>query len=301
MTEIFIKDPNLVNYAMATKYDSHLTPDIITYPHDMSKIPMYEEDGVEIKSLGSGGFGSVISISLKGYSDGVAVKAIPLTEKENDIKMIQEEIAVLTELSDTCTDYIICYYGAIFYPAQKYVYIIIDYDESYISLFDLLEAPYHMGREVQITENVINGLKLIHGMGISHNDIKPENILVNPGTGDIKYIDFGLSCFSKSTACVDRPLSGTQDYIAPERLTDGGIKSLDIDMERLQSADIWALGITLFNLATRRKPNSKFDLSVIVNPGEQQWWQYIIGPMVQVSIFDRMMRVIVRPENLFVG
>ena len=85
---------------------------------------------------------------------------------------------------------------------------------------------------------------------ISHRDIKPENILL--GKYDkVKLCDFGVSEFFKSsTDLVNGATKGTYLFMAPE-MVDPMRKKKSI---HAKAGDIWACGITLFNLLTRQYP-----------------------------------------------
>lgn len=74
--------------------------------------------------------------------------------------------------------------------------------ESPLSLMTMrsmyLIGGVHLNREA-IAKSLIRGLQAMHSYGVVHCDIKPENILVNPYTGETRYIDLGQA-FQMSTA-----------------------------------------------------------------------------------------------------
>jgi eukaryotic-like serine/threonine-protein kinase len=80
---------------------------------------------------------------------------------------------------------------------------------------------------------VANGLDAMHQKGFVHCDIKPNNILFNPG-GLIKLIDLGQSC--KIGTRKER-IQGTPDYIAPEQ-----VRREPLD----QRTDVFNLGATMY-------------------------------------------------------
>jgi serine/threonine protein kinase len=87
---------------------------------------------------------------------------------------------------------------------------------------------------LKLASTLFETLKYIHSKQIAHRDIKAENIMITL-SGDIKIIDFGLS---KS---LREGVVGTLYYLAPE-LFDNSI----YDLELYKKADIWAIGILLY-------------------------------------------------------
>jgi serine/threonine protein kinase len=100
---------------------------------------------------------------------------------------------------------------------------------------------------------VVAGLSYLHHLGIIHRDLKPQNIFLQriPRTKTVvaKLGDFGISKkrHATSSAFSDTGHYGTEDYIAPEvRIASNAFESVKPDVK----SDVWALGITLFNLLT---------------------------------------------------
>jgi serine/threonine protein kinase len=86
-------------------------------------------------------------------------------------------------------------------------------------------------------------VQYLHGQGIAHNDIKPENVLLD-SEGNAKLIDFGFA--KRQEIAGDDEKSGSLIYAAPEILMPGAY--------RPQKADIWSLGILLYVMTTRSCP-----------------------------------------------
>jgi serine/threonine protein kinase len=92
-----------------------------------------------------------------------------------------------------------------------------------------------------------------HALGIVHRDLKPVNLFLaqrSDGTRLVKILDFGISKLSGGPASAQMTrtaaMMGTPYYMSPEQLAS----ARDVDAR----ADIWALGVTLFELLTGELP-----------------------------------------------
>lgn len=99
-----------------------------------------------------------------------------------------------------------------------------------------------------------NGLAAIHANGIIHKDVNPSNIIVNPKTGTLKYIDFGISEHTRELASRKKEardqitgIEGTISYISPEQTGRMG-RGTDT------RTDLYSLGATLYELFTSAPP-----------------------------------------------
>ncbi len=114
----------------------------------------------------------------------------------------------------------------------------------------VLEARGALGlrRGLWIGARVLEGLAHAHAHKIVHRDIKPANLLITPEPR-IKIADFGLvRILSSSTSeeiSVFGEVIGTPQYMAPEQATGD---------EFDHRADLYSLGITLFELISGRPP-----------------------------------------------
>lgn len=111
----------------------------------------------------------------------------------------------------------------------------------------LTDGPVAYGELIEYALQITDALEAADRSGMVHGDIKPSNLLM-AGAGNIKLSDFGLARRSGS-ASDDGAISGTPNYLAPE-LLDGAAPD--------RRADMYAFGITLFELAFGRRP---FELS----------------------------------------
>ena len=99
--------------------------------------------------------------------------------------------------------------------------------------------------EFRILRQVAESLDYIHGHGIIHKDLKPENVLIN-ARSECRLIDFSLGQ-SKMDRFLQfgRRVEGTPLYMAPEQ-----IQGLKCDAR----SDIYSFGVLMYELLTKRPP-----------------------------------------------
>ncbi len=101
-------------------------------------------------------------------------------------------------------------------------------------------------RAASIGEQIAAGLDAAHAAGVIHRDLKPGNVLIAEG-GRVLITDFGIARAARvdPNARETGVLTGTPHYMAPEQVIGAPIDA---------RADIYALGIILFELITGRLP-----------------------------------------------
>jgi serine/threonine protein kinase len=102
-----------------------------------------------------------------------------------------------------------------------------------------------------IVEQIATGLRAFHRKDIIHQDVKPENVMIDR-QGLVKIIDFGsarAAGLDEMASAIERPgLVGTIDYTAPE---------YHLGEMPTNRADIYSLGVIAYELLTGRLPYGK--------------------------------------------
>jgi eukaryotic-like serine/threonine-protein kinase len=148
--------------------------------------------------------------------------------------------------------------------ANKYLYLnhpnivklhdFIEEGDSHYLVMELIEGfnlneyqnkvtgPMPISMAALLISETLKALAHAHQQGVVHLDIKPSNIMLS-NKEEIKVLDFGISQDTKEGQ--SEKLLGTPSYMSPEQ-----ISSEKID----HRSDIYAVGITLFELITGRTP-----------------------------------------------
>ena len=137
-------------------------------------------------------------------------------------------------------------------------YMVMEYLEG-TDLGEVLEneGPLPVARAVECVLQVCEALTVAHTAGITHRDIKPQNLfLARHGQFEtLKVLDFGIADVAPTGAMPAEPLPeaeragvapvyGTPPYMAPERVRN--------DPSADHRSDIWSVGVVLHELVTGR-------------------------------------------------
>jgi serine/threonine protein kinase/Flp pilus assembly protein TadD len=102
-----------------------------------------------------------------------------------------------------------------------------------------------VGKAVAVGRQVAEGLAEAHRLGVVHRDLKPQNVMIDR-QGGARIMDFGIARSVRAKGLTGAGVMiGTPEYMAPEQV-DG--KEAD------PRADVYALGVVLFEMLTGRPP-----------------------------------------------
>ena len=121
--------------------------------------------------------------------------------------------------------------------------------KKYMNLYRERLTEYDI---LKIFKMIADALIYLHGKGIIHMDIKPENILININYSgkvtDLRISDFGLAT-TRNKINTDKMLGGSAGYMAPE------LRKLDQKVTLLNDkVDSYSLGVVLYNLVCGGMP-----------------------------------------------
>ena len=157
----------------------------------------------------------------------------------------------------------ICMLRENFDEADDYLLVLDLVDGGEMFEYLVRHGAYSEADAARLVRQVANALDFLHGIGIVHADLKPENVMLRKTRGDavIKLIDFGcsevLSHPEEETTGVRLPSrtlthqeGATTAYCPPEAFDN---EKIAIDA----SVDMWALGVIVYMMLLGRHP---FDL-----------------------------------------
>jgi serine/threonine protein kinase len=128
-------------------------------------------------------------------------------------------------------------------------------DPGGVSLDSLLGQPVELIQALRLAIGIAAALRCLHERGLIHKDLKPANILVEPGTGRAWLMGFGIASRlppKRSSVDVPEVCEGTFAYMAPEQT---GRMNRSIDSR----SDLYSFGVTLYEMLTGVLPFTASD------------------------------------------
>ena len=195
-----------------------------------------------LRTLGSGAFSVVYNGENNETGETIAMKVIAksILKDQRDIDHLQRELDTITYLKH---DNIVSLKD--FFSDPSYFYLVLDYCQGG-NLMDILCSSQKMREPIiaNIFHQLASAVQFCHRHDVVHRDLKPQNILITKFPS-IKIADFGLCGYVVSNEKM-KTFCGSPCYTAPECLSrtqyDG------------KAADVWSLGVILYELATLEHP-----------------------------------------------
>lgn len=218
-----------------------------------------------VETLGKGGMGVVFRAKDNQLDEIVALKTLRSDVLSQDPTLLQRfklEIKLARKIThrNVLRTHDFGEFGGTPYISMEYL--------EGVTLKDLQKrkGALPLGVGLQIAKQMCHGLAAAHAQGVIHRDIKPQNMLIIPETGDLKIMDFGIATVS-NVKDESRPqdsaitgagvVLGTPDYLPPEL---GRGEQADF------RSDIYCMGVVLFELFCGRLPfPGESPLQIVVN------------------------------------
>lgn len=214
--------------------------------------------------IGSGGMAKVYRAEQTSLGRSVAVKVMRagLRHDERLLERFYVEARAASTLNHPNSVAIIDF-GAMDDGAP---YLVMEHLEGR-SLGEVYEQerPLSIDRVLRIAHQVLGALEEAHLHGITHRDLKPDNVLVVPkrdGSEMAKVVDFGIARLvapeqggANGKHTLMGTFCGTPEYVSPEQA-----RGLPVD----GAADLYSFGVILFELITDRLPYDGEDVNELV-------------------------------------
>ena len=209
-----------------------------------------------IRQMGRGGMGAVYEARNVSTRKRCAVKVLLAPELSADDEVVKRFFREARASGLIESEHVVAAYDSGIDAAGR-VYYVMDCLQGE----DLQQALRRLGplsapAAVKVVLQAATGLAHAHALDIVHRDIKPANLFLSVGdSGEIKVkiLDFGvakvrLEIFEESAHDLTRTGSmlGTPTYMSPEQVK----RASEID----PSADVWSLGVVLFECLTGKTP-----------------------------------------------
>jgi serine/threonine protein kinase len=208
-----------------------------------------------VEPLGSGGYGTIWMAKRRRTEDLVAIKVLSRQDTKAK-KMLASVHLERNILADADSPYVVKLFFS--FATLTNLYMVMEYlpgGDCYglLQQYGFLEES--MAR--WFCAETVLGLEYLHAYGITHRDLKPQNMLIG-ADGHMKLADFGLSAEQNDSDSSANDSSakqrqrkpaksgvGTPDFLAPEILRRETCNEM---------VDYWALGVVLYQFLVGETP-----------------------------------------------
>lgn len=243
--------------------------------------------------IGSGAFANVYKLSSKRDGSVFAVKQLDkkrLAKEGSLSSKIYNELNVIKGLRHPN---IVKYVDH--HETTQWLFIVMEYVPfGDLSSWARRETPMPEYMGMHVARQILQAIDYLHKRGITHRDLKPDNILMESGPMEsgcpyiFKLSDFGLSKIVADGETFLKTFCGTMMYCAPEvypgyqrvkasvpSKRSRGNPKYDHTFPYQHSVDVWGLGAVLYHLLSREPPfTAKHDPQ-----GEDMLWNVMHKPV----------------------
>lgn len=196
-----------------------------------------------LKELGRGGMGIVFQAHDKQLNEQVAIKILsPLLSSDTEaLERMKREVSAARRIThiNIIRIHDISESKGLHFVSMEY------FHGENLKEHVRRHSPLSPMQAFQIASQICDGVQAAHLQGVIHRDLKSQNVIIN-SANQIKIIDFGLAHTAQLQGMTATGLiMGTPEYMAPEQVAG---KRVD------ERADIYSLGIILYELFTGRVP-----------------------------------------------
>jgi serine/threonine protein kinase/formylglycine-generating enzyme required for sulfatase activity len=196
-----------------------------------------------VRELGRGGQGAVWLAHDERLRRHVALKLVPRSPLVEDLTprfRREAEVAGGLDHPGLCPVYDVGHDESVAWIALRYV-------EGETLAARIARGPLPRDEALRLIESAARALHVAHAAGVVHRDVKPGNLMITPA-GDAVVLDFGVARPQDEgpPITLTGDALGTPAYMSPEAL-DGAVR-LDA------RADVWALGVSLYEALAGRRP-----------------------------------------------
>lgn len=184
-----------------------------------------------VQTIGKGCFGVIYKVYSTQYKQTFALKKIPLS-MYNEVEfesMNKIDSSRIVRLYDS-------------YKFENNVYLLMELCQT--DLLKLSRKTIPTAFRYKYIYEALLAVKVCHDNGVSHNDIKPSNFLVDQ-YDHVKICDFGLFNIFGNSACTFAN-KGSMFFLAPEMFSSC--------MHNELATDVWVIGVSIYFLVTKTYP-----------------------------------------------
>ena len=197
-----------------------------------------------LKELGRGGMGIVFQAHDKQLKEQVAIKILSplLSNDDQALERLKREVSAARRIThpNVIRIHDISELNGLHYVSMEF------FPGVSLKEFVKKSGALSLMQAVNIASQICDGLEAAHKQGVIHRDLKTQNVIIHGNR--IKIIDFGLARTSHMEGMTATGLiMGTPEYMAPEQVSGQKVD---------ERADIYSLGIILYELFTGRVPFS---------------------------------------------